>query len=183
MRHSDLRDLTANMVSDVCKDTEIEPKLTPLTGEELQGRTSNNSNEARVDIGTRGFWERGQQAFFDLRVFDPNACRYRNKSLQQCHVTNEQEKKRAYNQRIIQIDHGTFTPLVFSINGSMARKCSLPQCKLKVIFRSTKILKKNLQISFCILRSSKMKVADFINVNQNVKHVLDCNNMEQYLVS
>ena len=52
-------DLTANMMSEVCKDTEIEPILTPLSGEELQGRTSNNSNEARVDIGTRGFWERG----------------------------------------------------------------------------------------------------------------------------
>ena len=36
---------------------------------------------------------------------------------------NEQEKKRAYNEIILQIDHGTFTPLVFSINGSMGREC------------------------------------------------------------
>ena len=35
---------------------------------------------------------------------------------------NEQEKKRAYSERILQIDHGTFTPLVFSINGSMGRE-------------------------------------------------------------
>ena len=34
---------------------------------------------------------------------------------------NEQEKKRSYNEKIPQIDHGTFTPLVFSINGSMGR--------------------------------------------------------------
>ena len=61
----------------------------------------NDSNEARVDIRTLGFWEQGQQAFFDLRVFDPNACRYRNKSLQQYHVINKQEKKRAYNRRIL----------------------------------------------------------------------------------
>ena len=76
-----------------------------------------------IDINTRGFWERGQQAFFGLWVFDPNACRYRNKFLQQCYVMNEQEKKRTYNERILQIDHGTFTPLVFSINGSMGREC------------------------------------------------------------
>ena len=57
IRHIDLRDLTANIMSEVCTDTEIEPKLTPLSGEKLQGRTSNNSNEARVDIRTRGFWE------------------------------------------------------------------------------------------------------------------------------
>ena len=79
----------------MCKDTEIEPKLTPLSGKELQGRTSNNSNEATVDIKTRGFWERAQQAFFDLRVFHPKICCYCNKFQQQCHVMNEQEKKQA----------------------------------------------------------------------------------------
>ena len=33
--HNDLGNLTANMMSEVCKDTEIEPKLTPVCGEEL----------------------------------------------------------------------------------------------------------------------------------------------------
>ena len=33
LRHNDLRGLTANMISEVCKDTEVEPKLTPLSGE------------------------------------------------------------------------------------------------------------------------------------------------------
>ena len=47
IRHNDLRDLTANRMSEVCKDTEIKPKLMSLSGEELQGKTSNNSNEAR----------------------------------------------------------------------------------------------------------------------------------------
>ena len=110
-------------MSEVCKDTEIEPILTTLSGEELPGRTSKNSNDVRVDIRTRGFWKRGQQAFFDLRDFDPNACRYRNRSLQQCHVMNEQEKKTTYNEKILQIDHGAFTPLVFSISSSKGREC------------------------------------------------------------
>ena len=82
------------MMSEVCQDIEIEPKITPLSGEELQDRTSNNSIKERVDIRTRGFWERGQTV---TRVFDPNACRYLNKSLQQCYVMNEHEKKRVYN--------------------------------------------------------------------------------------
>ena len=56
IKHNDLRDLTANMISEVCKDTKIKSKLTPLSGEELQGRTSNNSNVARVDTRIRGFW-------------------------------------------------------------------------------------------------------------------------------
>ena len=96
------------MMSQVCKDTKIKSKLTQLSGEELQGRMSNNSNEARVDIRTR--------------VFYPNACHYRNKSLQQCYIMNDQKKKLVYNERILQIDHGTHTLLVFSINGSMGIK-------------------------------------------------------------
>ena len=76
-----------------------------------------------VDIRTEGFWERGQQAFYDLRAFDPDIWRYLNRSLQQYHVMNEQERKRAYNERILQIDHGTFTLLVFSMNDSMGREC------------------------------------------------------------
>ena len=56
IRHNDLQDLTANMMSEVCKDTKIKSKLTPLSGEELQCRASNSSNEARVGIRTRDFW-------------------------------------------------------------------------------------------------------------------------------
>ena len=107
IRHNDLRNLTARIVPKVCKYTEIEAKLLPLSGEELHGRTTNRSNEARLDIRARGFWNRGQQAFFDIRVFGPNACRYLNKSLQQCHPMNEHEKKRSYNEQVLQGDHGT----------------------------------------------------------------------------
>ena len=73
VRHNDLRNLTTNMMPEVCSDTEIEPKITPLSGEELQGRTSNNSNEAREDIRTRGFRERGQQVYFGFFKFSTPA--------------------------------------------------------------------------------------------------------------
>ena len=39
-------------MSKVFNDTKIEPKLTPLSREELQDTTSNNSNKAIVDIRT-----------------------------------------------------------------------------------------------------------------------------------
>ena len=38
------------------------------------------------------------------------------------------KKKRMYNHRVIQIEHGQFTPLVFSTTGGMAKECS---CFLK----------------------------------------------------
>ena len=59
----------------------IEPKLIMLTGKELDSRTTNTRNEARLDIRARGLSERGQHAFLDLRVFHPNVCRYFNNSL------------------------------------------------------------------------------------------------------
>ena len=105
-------------MSEVCKDTEIELRLIPLSGEKLHGRTSNNSNEVRVDIRTWGFWKQRLQAFFV-----PSDCRYHDKSLQQWHVMNKQKKKRAYNERLIQVDRVAFTPLVY---GNRVPKILLP---------------------------------------------------------
>ena len=67
--------------------------------------------------------KRTASIFFDLRVFDFNACWYFKKTLQQCHAINKNEKKRAYNERVLPVDHGSFTPLIFSIYGSMGREC------------------------------------------------------------
>ena len=64
--------------------------LQPLPGKEIQG---NHSEQARSDISTRGFWRRGQRAFFDIRVFDPNTQSQQSKTLQKCYEMNEQEKR------------------------------------------------------------------------------------------
>ena len=37
---------------------------------------------------------------------------------------NEDEKKRQYLKRVIDIEHGTFTPLVTGTNGGMGKECS-----------------------------------------------------------
>ena len=36
---------------------------------------------------------------------------------------NEKEKKKQYNERIIQVEHGSFTPLVMTASGGMGREC------------------------------------------------------------
>ena len=50
IRHNDLCDLTARIVSEVCKDTEIRDLLKI---KEFHGRKTNQSNEARLDIKAR----------------------------------------------------------------------------------------------------------------------------------
>ena len=78
--------------------------------ETFKNRTTNTSNEGNVDIKLRGFWVRGQQTFFDVSVSDPNASGYLNKALRQCYIQNEKEKKRQCSERVLEIDHGSFTP-------------------------------------------------------------------------
>ena len=40
-------------------------------------------------------------------------------SLQSCYKTHENAKKRVYDQRIREVEHGTLSPLVFSCTGCM----------------------------------------------------------------
>ena len=53
-----------------------EPPLQSLSDEELTPRSANCQDDARADIHARGFWGRRQSAFFDVRVFHPNAQSY-----------------------------------------------------------------------------------------------------------
>ena len=124
LRHNELRDNVNEMLQEVTNDVRIKPILQPLTGEE-QSVGGNLSMEARADISARGFWCRRQRTFFDLRIFDPNAQRHENKTLKRCYELNEHEKKRDYSSRILNVEQGSFTPLVFSITGGMGREYSM----------------------------------------------------------
>ena len=50
LRHNDLRDFTAETLSEVCTDVCIEPSLQPLSGETLDYATANVEDGARVDV-------------------------------------------------------------------------------------------------------------------------------------
>ena len=137
-RHKVIRDFTAKMLNEVCHDVEVEPELLSLTGEGYHHKAAKTGDECRPDIHARGFWINGQQAFFDVRVFDPSASMYANQTMQQCFAKNEKEKKRNYNERIINVDNGSFTPLFFSIHGGMARECSTFYSRLSELIANKK---------------------------------------------
>ena len=99
------------------------------TGEHLN-RGSNKAQDARLDIHVRGFWERHRSAFLDVKVCHPNAVSYRELEPQQIYRIHENEKKRLYSKRVLDIEHGTFTPLVFTTTGGMGKECLMYHSRL-----------------------------------------------------
>ena len=71
-RHNEIRVLQAELLDMVCYDVQVEPALQPITGEEL-ARGANQAPDARLDVHSRGFWERQRAAFFDIRVCHPKS--------------------------------------------------------------------------------------------------------------
>ena len=70
-------------------------------------------------MAAEGFWDHRHKAYFDVKVFNPLAPTYGSTSLPQCYRRAELEKRRMYEERIREIEHGSFTPLVFSCSGDM----------------------------------------------------------------
>ena len=161
IRHDEVRDLTASMLREVCNDVSTEPTLLPLDGEHFQYRTTNTTREARVDISARGFWTRGQKSFVDIRIFEPMAPSHLELNLEAAHRRNEQEKIRAYSERIQHVDHGSFTPLVFTTSGGMGPKAKCFYRKLAETLaekkhqpRSHVVAWMRCRLSFSLLRSA-----------------------------
>ncbi len=80
-------------------------------------RSANTEDGARLDIRARGFWNRSQDAFFDVRVFYPNASSNRSTNISSAYRKHELLKKREYGQRVRDLERGVFTPIVLTTTG------------------------------------------------------------------
>ena len=125
MRHSESRDLPADLLKEVCHNTCIEPALQELSGESFQLRSANTEDEAHVDIRASGFWTPAQEAFFDVRVFHPSAPSYRTKDLTTLYKQHENAKKHEYGERIREVERDAFTPLLLTTTGGMAKETTI----------------------------------------------------------
>ena len=104
-RHTEVRDCIVEIAGTTYSDVEVEPVLLPFENESLRYKSANRSTEARLDIKVRGFWTRQQEAFFfDIRVTHPKAELLTLSDIQAQLVRNEQEKKRQYCQRVVNVN-------------------------------------------------------------------------------
>ena len=79
----------------------VEPDLQPITDKIMTAATANTSDGARLDIAMNGFWGGNfERTFVDVRMFNPYAPSNRNSTISTCYRNHENQKKRAYDQRI-----------------------------------------------------------------------------------
>ena len=95
LRHNEVRDITSELLDEVCVDVKKEPILHEVNNEDLPGE-ANKSKEARLYISALNFWTTGQRAFFDVRLFKLLAQRHSKMAAENCFRENENEKKRSY---------------------------------------------------------------------------------------
>ena len=63
-------------------------------------------------------------AFFDVRIFNPFAKSHLKSNLETVFNHNETVKKKAHKELVIQIEHGSFTPIVLSAMGGFGVETS-----------------------------------------------------------
>ena len=136
MRHNQIRDFEADLLKEVCKDVKVEPLLLPLGN---SGTLSTNTAEkARLDVSAVGIWSPMERTFLDVRVMHPNSPSYMEKPIDQLYVQHEAEKKRTYNDRILNVEKGSFSPLVFSTSGGMGPESTRYHKRIAELFSRKK---------------------------------------------
>ena len=164
IRHNEIRDITADFLSEVCHNVGTEPSLQPVTGEQMRYRTANREDGARLDVVVQGLWGKDRQCtFFDVRVFNPFAQSHQKTSLTQCYHRQEQEKRRHYEERVREIEHGSFSPLVFATTGGMGATATVVYKRIasRIAEKYDKPYSQTLhwmrcKLSFSLLRSAIM---------------------------
>ena len=99
LRHNEVRDFTASLLTEACSNVQVEPPLQKLTGEVLVGASANREDGARVDVAADNFWGDHQRAFLDIKVFNPSAPSYsKRRSLHYTHVWRRRKRERIWTE-------------------------------------------------------------------------------------
>ena len=87
---------------------QVEPHLQPLSGEVLHYHSTVIEDDTRVNIRASGFWQcLHDKTFFDVQVLNCFAETNRSSAL---FVST---RVRSIDKRISEVEHGSFTPLIF----------------------------------------------------------------------
>ena len=126
IQHNEVRDVLAQCMREAGHTlVEVEPQLQELSGEAFEYKSANKEPDARSDIKCCGFWRPKRQAYFDIKVVSPFARSYVKMTPAALFKMAERAKIREYRERILEVEHGDFNPMVFTCTGGIAPQCHL----------------------------------------------------------
>ena len=132
--------------------------------------TASDTGAVQAQDGKQGRWRplglrcrkllgKGQA----MRIFNPFAPSYRSNTPAQCYCRNELEKRRSYDERVREVEHGSFSPLVFSTTGGMGTAATVVYKRLASLVseKQDKPYSRTMhwlrcRLSFSLLRSAIM---------------------------
>ena len=83
----------------------------------------NVGDGGKLEVAANEFWGGlFERTYINVRVFNSHAPSNRHSN---CYRKREQEKKRQYEQRVREVEHASFTPLVMSATGGMANQATI----------------------------------------------------------
>ena len=170
-RHDNVRNFEGNLLKQICNDVQLEPPLQSTTGYSFRPSV-NTQDDARLDVRAKGFWRRGQNAYFDVRITNPDTASQRGKSIDAILKSHEQEKKRQYNARVMEVEHSTFTPIVLTTKGVMGKECQIfhkslaEKLSLKTGDRYEEVTRLiRVKLSFIVLKAALLCIRGSRSVN------------------
>ena len=149
---------------EVCPNVGIEPTLLPLTSESFTLRSTNVEEGARLDIMAQIFWDRSKRsAFFDVRVFNSHTSSNSKSTTKACYRRHEKQKRRVYERQFIEVERGTFIPLVLPTSGGWGPSATIAFRRLAGLMASkhnqaysTILQYIRCKISFSLINSASM---------------------------
>ena len=162
IRHNELRDICSDLLSEVCSNVSKEPLLQPLTGENFGSRSTTTDSAAHLDIAADEFWGgRFERTFFDVKVFNPFVRSGVHTRIATLYRRCENQKRGKYESRIREVEHASFTPLIWSTSGGTGPACTVFLRRLASMLAekrrepySSTIAWLRCRISFALLRST-----------------------------
>ena len=166
MRHDSIRDLWASLCKKAYRHVVIEPTLAPVPSTtKFKLNSTTRDSGARSDVMVRGFYSNNLQSnHFDVTVFAahaPSNTAPNCPTVKAAFKKHGDKKRRKYVERIIQVDQGSFTPLVMSSSGGMGKEMEVALSRLANKIADSKheayshvITNLRLRFAFVIARSA-----------------------------
>ena len=112
--HNEIRYLFASLMKKVGHDFKVEPHLQARDNETFTNSTF-TADEEKLDISATKIWgSHFERSFNYVKIFIPYAPTNRIKDTEGLHLLHENLKRLKYQDRIVEIEYGSYSPLIFA---------------------------------------------------------------------